>query len=286
MNKEYVYPPKELLDKDNIDLETKYYHLSKNLLKKDLNDKLIIPIGIDENKKRYYVDLKNGSGLFIGGETGSGKSMLLDSIIITLLFKNSPEDLKFVLMNPSRVELNYYNDLPHMFCHVIYSPTAAIDNLKVIIKEINARLDIFHTVGSKTLDIYNNRGEAHLPHILIIIDESNDIMEQEESKKLIKQILDRGHYAGIHLILATSSYFAKDFDQSIISRFSYVSSFDLASKEQAQFINLKGADLLMVAGEAMIKTNGSVEKIQTPYVTEDEINRVIDFIIRNNKEVI
>lgn len=285
MNNEYIYPSKDLLDNEDKDLESKYYKLNKILLKKDLNDKLIIPIGIDQDKKRYYVDLKDSSGIFIGGETGSGKSMLLDSLMITLLFKNSPDELKFILINPCRVELEYYSNLPHVMKYMIYDPRQAIEELNNTIQTIKERLRLLKKSKFKHINDYNSNNEEKLSHIIILIDESNDVMEQKHSKKLIKKILKKGHYAGVHLILATSSYFKKDFDKSIINSFSHVLSLDLASKEQADFINLKGADLLTVAGEALVRTSGSINKIQVPYVSDKEIKKVLSFIEKENSEI-
>ena len=116
MNKEYVMPSKDLLIKNSErdDLEDRYYRLSKLLFKKDLNEKLLVPIGIDDKKEKCFVDLSEISTMLIGGETGSGKSVLIDSIIVSLLLKNTPDNLKFVFIDPKKIELFEYDGIPHI----------------------------------------------------------------------------------------------------------------------------------------------------------------------------
>lgn len=280
--KNYTYPTKELLNDNNEEIDNKkHYNLSKILLKKDMNDKLIIPIGIDKQKNKYYVDLKNSSGIFIGGETGSGKSVLLSSIITTLLFKNSPIDLKLLLIDPSKVELNQYKNIPHLLRNVISNPQEALEQLNNITKIIEERKEKLHYSKTRNIEMYNEYNENKLSHIIIIIDESADIMKLKDTKETLEKILKEGYYLGIHLILATSAYFKTSFDEEFIDLFKYVLSLDLASEEQAQFLKLKGADLLTVSGEVMIKTQGNIDIIQTPYISTEQIDKVVKFITEN-----
>ena len=130
MNDNYVFPSKELLEVSTDELEEKrYYNLSKLLLKKDADDNLYIPLGITDDKERYYVDLKEISGMFISGETGSGKSVFLNSIIISLLFKNTPSDINFIFIDLNKVELNQYERIPHLLTNVFYDKKQSIDIL-------------------------------------------------------------------------------------------------------------------------------------------------------------
>lgn len=281
MNKEYIYPTKDLLNNNEFD-DKKYYNLNKLLLKKDANDKLIIPIGIDENKSKYYIDLKDSKGIFIGGETGSGKSVLLDSLLVTLLFKNSPDDLKLLLIDPNKVELMQYKSLPHLITDVVYETNEAIKKLNEIVKEIDKRKDSLVSLKCKNIDKYNEISEDKMKHIIILIDEAFSIMEHSGSKEILEEILRNGYLVGVHLILATNSYFAKNFDKEFISLFDNVLSLDLASSEQANFINLKGSNLLTVTGEIMLKEGRSLKRLQAPYISTEEINKVVDFIITNN----
>lgn len=286
MSKEYIFPSKDLLNDEIKNKEDdRYYPLSKVLLKKELNDKLIIPIGVMDKKEKYYLDLKEATGLFICGETGSGKSVFIDSIITTLLLKNSSEELNFLFIDPNRVELNEYDGIPHLLKNTIFDAKIAVEELNNILSIMNYRRCLF--VDSKVTNInsYNDNSEEKLPHIIIVIDESSDIMRINDSLDILEKILDEGYRFGIHLILATSSYLKNDFSKEFISLFTYVLSFDLSGSDQAEFINLRNSNWLKVTGEAIVKENGIISKIQTPYISTEEIKRVVDFIIKNNEVI-
>lgn len=286
MNKKYIFPSKELLNEKIINGENdRYYPLSKILLKKELNDKLIIPIGVIEKNEKYYLDLKDMSGMFICGETGSGKSVFIDSIITTLLLKNDKEELKFLFIDPNMVELNEYNGIPHLLKDTISDPIISLEELNNILNIINYRRDEFVREKVTNIAAYNNLSSEKMPHIIVVIDESSDIMRINKSIDILKKILDDGYRFGIHLILATSSYLKKDFSKEFLDLFTYVLSFDLSSNDQAEFINLRNSNWLKVSGEAIIKEAGFITKIQTPYVSTEEIKRVVSFIIKNNKVI-
>lgn len=286
MNKEYKFPSKELLNDTIINCENdRYYPLSKILLKKELNDKLIIPIGIIEKKEKYYLDLKDMSGMFICGETGSGKSVFIDSIITTLLLKNNKDELKFLFIDPNKIELNEYNGIPHLLKDTISDPIISLEELNNILNIINYRRDEFVREKVTNIDAYNSLSIEKMSHIIIVIDESSDIMRINKSIDILKKILDDGYRFGIHLILATSSYLKKDFSKEFLDLFTYILSFDLSSNDQAEFINLRNSNWLKVSGEAIIKDAGIITKIQTPYVSTEEIKRVVSFIIKNNKVI-
>lgn len=281
--KKYIFPSKDLLNKDMISSDDKrFYPLSKILLKKELNDKLIIPIGVIDKTEKYYLDLKNMTGMFICGETGSGKSVFLDSIITTLLLKNSDEELNFLFIDTSSVELNEYDGIPHLMKSTICNKDIALIELKNIINIISYRKELFNIDNINNIDEYNESHVDKLSHIIIVIDESSDIMRIKDSINVLENILEDGCKYGIHLILATSSYLKNDFDKEFIDLFTYVLSFDLASDDQAEFINLKNSNWLKVCGEAIVKDDGIITKIQTPYISDEEIKRVVDFIKENN----
>lgn len=281
-NLEYIFPPKELLNNEKLD-EKKYYKLSKLITKKDMKEKLLIPIGIDEKKSTYYIDLKNISGMFICGETGSGKSVFLDSIITTLLLKNTANELNLLLINPSKIEFMQYDGLPHLLTNLLYEKTDVINKLKDIIKIINQRQNKLIETKQKNIENYNNDNNEKMSHIIILIDESTDIMKEDTVTEVLEEILKNGKNVGVHLILSTSAYLKNEFNKKTIDLFDYIVSFDLATKEQASFINLKNADLLSVSGEVMIKSNSNIDKIQAPYVSTEEISNIVKFIIENNK---
>ena len=277
---DYILPSKDLLKKEVFD-DQKYYNLSE-LLKDNFEHKMLIPIGIDQRKTKYYVDLKDISGIFIGGATGSGKSMFLDALIITLLLKNTPDDLKFLMINPCEVELKDYEYLPHQLTEVKVDSEDSLNALENILNIMEQRRNLWRDNENTNIESFNEKHNEKLPHILIIIDESENIMEEEKTKDVLEEMLCDGRSLGVHLILATSSYLKKDFDKNFMKLFSYVLSFDLSSEEQAEFIELKDSNLLTVSGEALIKNHGHISKIQTPYISDEEIKKVVSFIINKN----
>ena len=243
----YVLPDKSLLEERSSDLEdnNKYYSLSKLTFKKDLNKKLLFPIGLNSEDK-YYIDLENKSSILILGETGSGKSVLLNSIIISMLLKNTPDELKFLFIDPREVELSCYNDIPHMIKPVIDSKEVALFELENIQKELEDRQDLFMDAKARNIEEYNAKSEEKLPHIVIAIDEAAELLEDKDFEKIMFEIVNDGYRYGIHTIMATSSHLKEKLSLFFIRAFNYVITYDLANKEQADYIKINEADLLAV----------------------------------------
>ena len=227
------------------------------------------------------MDLKHVSGIFIEGETGSGKSVFIDSIIISLLLKNTPDELRLLCIDPKIVELKAYEELPHLMSYVISDFKKGKVWLTGISNLIKEREDILEAKNIKEIDSLNT-GEK-LPHVIVFIDESFDLINEEETKQVLKEILKKGDKLGVHLIMATNSYLKNGYDKSLLKLFPYVFTFDLSSKEQSKLINIEGADLLTVYGEAFVNIrNEDVVRVQTPYTSEKDIKEVIKFIKENN----
>lgn len=300
MNKEYVMPSKDLLIKNSErdDLDDRYYRLSKLLFKKDLNDKLLVPIGIDDKKEKYFVNLNDISLMLIGGETGSGKSVLIDSIIISLLLKNSPDDLRFVFIDPKKIELFEYDGIPHMvdsgfdtdkISHIIDNGFDTEDWKRkiVLIKEmIDKRIELLSGVRVSNIRKYNDISNDKLAQVVIVIEEAYDMIHDKEFIELVRCIGSVGVNIGVHLIMSTNMCVKSEFDKELFSLFGYVLTFDLSNSEQSRYMNLKGAEFLKVCGEAMIKVRGKgVVRIQAPYISDKEIKNVVEFIKNENDAV-
>lgn len=275
----YKLPNKSLLEKESEELDNdKYYNLSKLIYHKDFKDNYVVPLGIDEYKEKYYLDFKNVSGILISGETGSGKSIFLHSIILSLLLKNTPEELKFVIYDKRDVELSNYLSLPHL-----YKNMSSFDDLSYIVDLILERQNMFLKNNYTDINNYNAKENNKLPRIFVVIDEMGQIYNLDLFKNNLTKILLEGYKYGIHLILATSSYLKDYYDSKIIDLFNYVLTFDLASIEQAKFIKIDNANLLNIEGDALVKCrNNNIINLQTPYVSLKDIESVINFI-NNNK---
>ncbi len=300
MNKGYVMPSKDLLIKniERDDLDDRYYRLSKLLFKKDLNDKLLVPIGIDDKKEKYFVNLNDISLMLIGGETGSGKSVLIDSIIISLLLKNSPDDLRFVFIDPKKIKLFEYDGIPHMvdsgfdtdeLSHIIDNGFDTEDWKRkiVLIKEmIDKRIELLSGVRVSNIRKYNDISNDKLAQVVIVIEEAYDMIHDKEFIELVRCIGSVGVNIGVHLIMSTNMCVKSEFDKELFSLFGYVLTFDLSNSEQSRYMNLKGAEFLKVCGEAMIKVRGKgVVRIQAPYISDKEIKNVVEFIKNENDAV-
>lgn len=297
MNKGYVVPSKDLLIKNSErdDLDDRYYRLSKLLFKKDLNDKLLVPIGIDDKKEKYFVNLNDISLMLIGGETGSGKSVLIDSIIISLLLKNSPDDLRFVFIDPKKIELFEYDGIPHSgfdtdeLSHIIDNGFDTEDWKRkiILIKEmIDKRIELLSGVRVSNIRKYNDISNDKLAQVVIVIEEAYDMIHDKEFIELVRCIGSVGVNIGVHLIMSTNMCVKSEFDKELFSLFGYVLTFDLSNSEQSRYMNLKGAEFLKVCGEAMIKVRGKgVVRIQAPYISDKEIKNVVEFIKNENDAV-
>lgn len=287
MNKGYVMPSKDLLIKNSErdDLDDRYYRLSKLLFKKDLNDKLLVPIGIDDKKEKYFVNLNDISLMLIGGETGSGKSVLIDSIIISLLLKNSPDDLRFIFIDPKKIELFEYDGIPHMVDSGF--DTEDWKRKIVLIKEmIDKRIELLSGVRVSNIRKYNDISNDKLAQVVIVIEEAYDMIHDKEFIELVRCIGSVGVNIGVHLIMSTNMCVKSEFDKELFSLFGYVLTFDLSNSEQSRYMNLKGAEFLKVCGEAMIKVRGKgVVRIQAPYISDKEIKNVVEFIKNENDAV-
>lgn len=274
---DYNYPDKKLLEKRSNELgkDDKYYNLRKLIFQKDFNNKLLIPLGIDCDDEKYYIDLIDKSGVFISGETGSGKSVFLNDIIISLLLKNSPKELQLILIDSKNVEFNIYNNLPHIYKKDI---TDINTSLKCLEEELERRRKIFVSNKVKKIEEYNSNSHEMLSHLVLIIDETESPVNYIDYNEVIRDILSEGYKFGIHLILATSLYLKSNYDSKILDEFNYVLSFDQASEEQANYLKIKKANLLGVYGEALIRhEDDNIVNIQVPYVSDKDIYEVVNF---------
>lgn len=249
------------------------------IFKKDLSKKLTVPLGIDTIGEKYYIDMQSVPALLICGTTGSGKSVFLDNMIITLLLKNNPDELRFMFFDPKLIELGEYDGIPHLM--VDTDKEYDTDKLNFILKLLKDRKRL---LNDKTILEHNKNSENKLSQIFIIVDESIDVMQYDGINKIINEIIDNGVSLGVHLVLATNAYIQKDFSSRMINKFPYIISYDLTDKKQSTYLNIEGSDLLEDKGSALVKCrDNKLIKLQTPFISNKEINRVVEFIKIINK---
>ncbi len=276
MNNKYILPTKELLSKTEelFNKDDNYFSLSKMIFKKDLSKKLTVPLGIDESNEKYYIDMESVPALLICGTTGSGKSIFLDNLIVTLLLKNNPDELRFMFFDPKLIELGEYDGIPHLM--VDTDKEYDTDKLNFILKLLKDRK---RSLNNTSILEHNKNNENKLSQIFIIVDESIDVMKYDNINKIINEIIDNGVSLGIHLILATNSYIKNDFSSRMINKFPYIISYDLTDEKQATYLNIEGSDLLEEKGSVLVRCrDNELVRLQTPYISTEEIKRVVDFI--------
>ncbi|MEI8249023.1 MAG: FtsK/SpoIIIE domain-containing protein [Candidatus Taylorbacteria bacterium] len=216
--------------------------------------KLTVLLGNDEYGKELAIDFSTVKHLLVAGCTGSGKSVLLHKIIATLLENNSPQELKFIMVDPKIIELPVYNEVPHLLTPVITDQKKTVLALKWTAKEMSRRYDVFKENKCRSIQEYN--GAEKMPRIVIVIDELSDSMQTypKETEPAILKIAQMGHVAGIHLILSTSRPSTKVFTVSIRDAISARIAFQTASIQDSKVIvGIEDACKLRGAGDMLFR---------------------------------
>lgn len=260
--------------------------ISNDLIKlceKKYRDKLlVVPFGKIKNDEEVYMDFTNISGIFIAGSTASGKSVFIDDIILSLMHKNNASDIKFYLIDPKGIELSEYDGLDYIIGGKSVRDILKIEKtLNDINKEIDKRIGLLVQNKSRNITGYNESSSDKMPHIFVIVDEGNDILNYKNNRQIFERILDVGDNTGIHLIFSTNAYLKEYTKSDFLARFKYRLSFDLASKEQAKAIEINKSNWLNSNGEAIIKSfNARFYKFQTPFSNIQSIKDVKPYIIK------
>lgn len=246
---------------------------------------LNIILGRDVSGNSVYADLSRMPHLLISGSTGTGKTIMLNNLILSLIYRNSPEILKFILIDPKRVELTAYNRLPHLLCPVIYDANQAINALKWLISEMERRFDILS--GFKTRDIvsYNalaTKKEQVLPYVVLIIDELADLMAAKgrEIEAGIVRLAQMARAVGIHLVVATQRPSVEVITGLIKANITSRITFQVASQVDSRTVlDMAGAEKLLGSGDLLYLSaeTGKPRRIQAAYVSEKEVKRVIGY---------
>lgn len=245
--------------------------------------KLAVALGRDTASKPIVVDISKMPHALIAGTTGSGKSILINAIITSLLFRNSPEELKLILVDPKRVELSNYNGIPHLLTPVITEPEKIVSALKWAMAEMDRRYKLFQSVGVRNIQGYNEMsGFQALPNIVILIDELADLMmfAPVEVEDAITRIAQLARATGIHLIIATQRPSVDVITGLIKANIPCRIAFNVSSMVDSRvIIDQPGAEKLLGQGDMLYLPPDASKptRIQGVYVSDAEINGLIDY---------
>ena len=235
--------------------------------------------------------------LMIAGSTGSGKTVCVNTLITGLLYQNSPEELKFIMVDPKRVELTPYNDIPHLLAPVITDPDKAINALKWAVKEMENRYDLLAKYGCRNIESYNEavrtrlKEQDPLPYIIIVIDEMADLMATHgrEMEAVVVRLAQMARAIGIHLVLSTQRPSVEVITGLIKANITTRIAFCVASQiDSRTILDASGAEKLLGNGDMLYLSSDAnkPKRIQGVFISEEEVRKVVDFIKAQKKEEI
>jgi DNA segregation ATPase FtsK/SpoIIIE, S-DNA-T family len=246
-----------------------------------------------------FADLARMPHLLVAGTTGSGKSVAVNAMILSLLYRHTPEQLRLVMIDPKMLELSVYNGIPHLLCPVVTDPEQAVSALNWAVREMEQRYQRMARLGVRNIDVFNNRvrnaqkrGEisgrpagadlAPMPHIVIVVDEFADLMmvAGKEIEAAVKRLAQMARAAGIHLVMATQRPSVDVVTGTIKANFPTRISFKVASKfDSRTILNEQGAEHLLGQGDMLFAGGGSrVVRVHAPFVSDEEVEGVATFL--------
>ena len=270
---------------------------------KNTSSKIPICIGKDISGKIEVIDLSKTPHLLVAGTTGSGKSVFINTLLASILYKFSPKDLRLILIDPKMLELSVYNDIAHLLTPVVTEPKKAILALKWVCKEMERRYSLMNEENTRSLEGYNNKSIEKLPYIVVFIDEMADLMMTagKEVEHYVQRLAQMARACGIHVVMATQRPSVDIITGSIKANFPSRISFQVASKYDSRTVLGEiGAEQLLGNGDMLMSKNGgNIIRYQSAFISDNEVNKLIkeikksqtveyldelDEIIKNNDE--
>ena len=254
---------------------------------KDSSSPLTIVLGKDIVGKPFVTDLKKLPHLLIAGTTGSGKSVGINAMILSLLYKNSPDQLRLLMIDPKMLEFSTYNDIPHLLTPVITKPKQAIAALNNMVAEMERRYELMADTRTKNIENYNEKvkkeGGEHFPYIVVIIDELADLMmtSGKDVEVSIARLAQKSRACGIHLIVATQRPSVDVVTGLIKANLPSRISYRVGQKIDSKIIlDQMGAESLLGRGDMLFTPPGStgLVRLHAPWATEEEIEKIVEFI--------
>ena len=249
--------------------------------------KLPIALGKSISGIPIIGDLFSMPHLLIAGTTGSGKSVCINTIILSLLYKYTPEKCNLILIDPKMLELSAYEGIPHLLCPVITEAKKATAALGWAVKEMENRYKLMTSVGVKNIDGYNSKHKKHMPYIVVIVDEMSDLMliAGKEIENYIQRLSQMARAAGIHIIMATQRPSVDVITGTIKANFPTRISFQVSSKiDSRTILGEQGAEQLLGKGDMLFMSAANrIVRIHGPYVSESEIEKVNSYLRSQGK---
>lgn len=263
----------------------------------DAPGKLTVALGRDISGEPIVADLTKMPHLLVAGATGSGKSVCINGLIMSILFKASPEEVKLMMVDPKMVELNVYNGIPHLLAPVVTDPRRASVALKKVVAEMERRYNLFAKTGSRNIEMYNAQVEGTpLPYIVVIVDELADLMmvAPGEVEDAICRLAQMARASGIHLIIATQRPSVDVITGVIKANIPSRIAFGVSSMADSRTIlDMGGAEKLLGRGDMLSLPMGASKpiRVQGAFVSDKEVEEVVRFVkeqqeVRYNEEMI
>ncbi len=263
--------------------------LKEIISSKEFNNKEIkIPITLGKSISGFPIvgDLVSMPHLLIAGTTGSGKSVCINTLILSILYRHKPDDCKLIMIDPKMLELSIYQGIPHLLTPVITEPKKATTALKWVVKEMEKRYREMTEIGVRNISGFNDKASSEskkkMPYIVVIVDEMADLMmiAGKEIENYIQRLAQMARAAGIHIVMATQRPSVDVITGTIKANFPTRISFQVTSKiDSRTILGEQGAELLLGNGDMLFMSSASrIIRIHGPYVSEKEIERVSTFL--------
>ena len=256
-------------------------YLSEILSTKDFKKKEIkLPIALGKNISGNPIvgDLSSMPHLLIAGTTGSGKSVCINTIILSLLYRHTPDKCKFILIDPKMLELSTYEGIPHLLCPVITEAKKAASVLGWVVKEMESRYRLMTKEGVRNIDSYNTKHKLPMPYIVVVVDEMSDLMlvAGKEIENYIQKLSQMARAAGIHIIMATQRPSVDVITGTIKANFPTRISFQVTSKiDSRTILGEQGAEQLLGKGDMLYMSSANrIVRIHAPFVSDSEIEKI------------
>jgi len=253
---------------------------NSNFKKKEI--KLPIALGKNISGTPIIGDLSAMPHLLIAGTTGSGKSVCINTIILSLLYKHTPERCKFILIDPKMLELSTYEGIPHLLCPVITEAKKAASVLGWVVKEMESRYRLMTKEGVRNIDGYNSKHKLPMPYIVVVVDEMSDLMlvAGKEIENYIQKLSQMARAAGIHIIMATQRPSVDVITGTIKANFPTRISFQVTSKiDSRTILGEQGAEQLLGKGDMLYMSSANrIVRIHAPFVSDTEIEKINNFL--------